>query len=170
MNRAEKQQQIVDLNKEFRSAVNAYLVEFTGMNVSQVDSLRRRTREASARYRVVKNRLALRAAEGTPMAAQAELFDGPTAVAYTGEDPVALAKILADFEKKSSLKVKGMVIDGKPMPASALQEIVSLPTRPEIISQFAGMLLSPLQKFVTMLKSPIRDFASALHQLAEKKQ
>ena len=169
MNRAEKQEQIDTLHRMFAAVNNAYLVEFTGLNVAQVTDLRRKTRKAAGNYRVVKNRLAIRAAEGTPMAQQIELFDGPTAVAYAGDDPVALAKVLAEFQKNSTLKVKGLVIEGKPMPAASLAEIVNLPTRPELIARFAMMIKSPVQKFALLLKAPIRDLASVMRQVGEKK-
>jgi len=169
VNRTEKQQEIERLHEEFAASQSAYLVEFSGLTVEQANDLRRKLREASGKYRVVKNRLAIRAVEGTALAAQAELFDGPTAVAYGPGDPVALAKVLADFQKSSPIKVKGMLLEGKPLPAASLDGIVSLPTRPEMISTFAGMLRSPLIKFMQLLKAPVRDFASVLRQVAEKK-
>jgi large subunit ribosomal protein L10 len=144
-------------------------VEFSGLKVEQVNELRRKVRQASGRYRVVKNRLAIRASDGTPLAGQAPMFDGPTAVAYSDADPVALAKVLSEFQKSAPIKVKGVVLEGKPMPATALEGIVNLPSRPELISRFAGMLRSPLVKFVLLLKAPVRDFASVLKQVAEKR-
>jgi large subunit ribosomal protein L10 len=168
VNREERQQEVDALRQEFLKGTNAYLVEFTGLRVEQVNDLRRKVRSASGRYRVVKNRLAIRAAEGTPLAGHAALFDGPTAVAH-GPDPVALAKILAEFQKSNPIKVKGLVLEGKALPATALEGIVNLPSRPELISRFAGMLRSPLVKFVVLLKAPVRDFASVLRQVAEKR-
>lgn len=169
MNREERQQEIDALREEFAAARNAYLVEFAGLKVQQVNELRRKVRGASGRYRVVKNRLAIRAADGTPLAGRPELFDGPTAVAYSDADAVALAKVLAEFQKNNPIKVKGIVLEGKPMPAAALEGIVNLPSRPELISRFAGMLRSPLVKFVLLLKAPVRDFASVVRQVAEKR-
>ncbi len=145
-------------------------MEFSGLKVEQASDLRRRIRGASGSYRVVKNRLAIRALEGTPLAGNERLFDGPTAVAYTAGDPVGLAKVLAEFQKSAPIKVKGVVLEGKAMPASVLEGIVSLPSRPELISRFAGMLRSPLVKFVMLLKAPVRDFASVLKQVADKKK
>ena len=168
MNREERQQEIDRLREEFIKGSNAYLVEFTGLKVGQVNDLRRKVRGVPGRYRVVKNRLAIRAAEGTPLAGHAALFDGPTAVAYSA-DPVALAKVLAEFQKHNPIKVKGLVLEGKALPATALEGIVNLPSRPELISRFAGMLRSPLVKIVMLLKAPVRDFASVVRQVAEKR-
>ena len=170
MNRTERQQEVENLRGEFANAVNAYFVEFSGLKVEQAHELWRRIRQASGRYRVVKNRLAVRATEGTPLAEQASLFKGPTAVAICSGDPVGLAKVLAEFQKSAPIKVKGLVLEGRAMPATALEGIVSLPSRPELISRFAGMLRSPLVKFVMLLKAPVRDFASVLSQVADKKK
>lgn len=170
MNRTERQAEITTLQEMFQTATNAYVVEFSGLKVEQVNELRRKVRGASGRYRVIKNRLAQKAAAGTPLAGSEKLFDGPTAVAWTASDPVPLAKVLAEFQKSAPVKVKGIVMEGRPMPAAALEGIVSLPSRPELISRFAGMLRSPLTKFVVLLKAPVRDFASALRQIADKKK
>ena len=129
MNREERQQEIDRLREEFLKGSNAYLVEFTGLKVGQVNDLRRKVRGASGSYRVVKNRLAMRAAEGTPLSGHAALFDGPTAVAF-GADPVALAKVLAEFQKNNPIKVKGLVLEGKTLPATALEGIWKLLRRP----------------------------------------
>jgi len=168
VNRTERQEEVDALHEVFASAKNGYIVGFTGLKVEQVNDLRRKIRGASGSYRVVKNRLAARAAEGTALAGHAPLFDGPTAVALGFGDPVLLAKVLAEFQKSAPIKVKGVILEGRTMPATALDAIVSLPSRPELISRFAGMLRSPLVKFVTVLKAPVRDFASVLRKVAEK--
>lgn len=170
MSREQREQEVGVLRELFREAHSAYLVEFSGLKVQDVNDLRRKVRGAAGSYRVVKNRLAIRAVEGTPLASQAALFDGPTAVAWSAGDPIGLAKVLAEFQKEFPIKVKGVLIDGKAMPATALKRIVDLPTRPELISIFAGMLRSPLVKLVILLKAPVRDFASLLRQIADKKQ
>jgi large subunit ribosomal protein L10 len=166
VSRADRQQAIDTLHQEFDGVRNAYLVEFAGLRVDQVNDLRRRVRQASGRYRVVKNRLAIRAAEGTALSGQEKLFDGPTAVAYS-PDPVALAKVLAEFQKSAPIKVKGIVLEGRALPATALNGIVTMPPRPELIARFAGMLRSPLVKFAMLLKTPLRDFVSVVKQVAD---
>ena len=169
MSRTERQDAIDALHTEFATVQNAYLVEFSGLRVDQVNDLRRKVRGTAGRYRVVKNRLAIRAAEGTVLAGQELLFDGPTAVAYS-PDPVALAKVLAEFQKSAPIKVKGIVLEGKAMPATALDGIVTMPGRPELIAMFAGMLKSPLIKFATLLRAPLRDFVSVVRQVADAKK
>ena len=80
MSRTERQQEIDALHTEFTTVRNAYLVEFSGLRVDQVNDLRRKIRGTSGRYRVVKNRLAIRASEGTVLSGQDVMFDGPTAL------------------------------------------------------------------------------------------
>src|SRR5687767_6142896 len=92
--RAEKEQELQDLTSAFSSVDTAILVDYKGLNVPQVTELRRQLRTAKAQYRVVKNTLAKRASQGTKLSALETHFEGTTAIAYTGEDAVAMAKAL----------------------------------------------------------------------------
>src|SRR5918998_323698 len=115
--RAEKEQELQDLTAAFRSADTAILVDYRGLNVPQVTELRRQLRAARAQYKVVKNTLAKRAMKGTPFEALESQFEGTTAIAYTGEDAVALAKALTTFMKGApTLSVK----------AAPMQQFVSV--------------------------------------------
>jgi len=101
MNRTEKRQLVEELHREFEGSLHAVLVDFRGLSVPAVTEFRRKVRAAGSRYRVVKNSLALRAAKGTPLEKLSPSFDGVTGIAYTGEDPVALAKVLMDFAREN---------------------------------------------------------------------
>ena len=112
--RAEKEQELQNLSEMFRAAETAILVDYRGLNVPQVTELRRQVRAAHAQYRVVKNTLAKRAASDTPFESLVQSFEGTTAVAYTDDDAVALAKALATFMKRApSLAVKAAIVEGK---------------------------------------------------------
>jgi len=116
MNRTEKQALIDDLHQEFGRSPHAILVDFRGLSVPAVTEFRRKVKAAGSRYRVVKNTLALRAAKGTPLEKLGPQFDNTTGVAYTGTDPVALAKTLIDFAKDHpQLVVKGGLVSGSQM-------------------------------------------------------
>src|SRR6266850_1711389 len=105
--RAEKEQELQDLTAAFRGADSAIVVDYRGLNVPQVTELRRQLRAARAQYKVVKNTLAKRASAGTPFASFESHFVGTTAIAYTGDDAVAMAKTLTTFMKGApTLKVK----------------------------------------------------------------
>jgi large subunit ribosomal protein L10 len=99
MNRTEKQELIDDLHQEFGRSPHAIVVDFRGLSVPAVTEFRRKVRKAGSRYRVVKNTLALRAIKDTPLEPLGGKFENTTGVAYTGDDPVALAKVLIDFAK-----------------------------------------------------------------------
>ena len=97
VSRAAKEQELQDLNDAFKAVDTAILVDYKGLNVPQVTELRRQLRVARAQYRVVKNTLAKRASRGTPLSSLEGHFEGTTAIAYTGEDAVAMAKALTTF-------------------------------------------------------------------------
>src|SRR5262249_62118678 len=111
--RAEKEQELQDLSSAFKSADTAIVVDYRGLNVPQVTELRRQLRGARAQYRVVKNTLAKRASKGTKLASLEKHFEGTTAIAYTGNDAVALAKALTTFMKNApKLSIKAAALQG----------------------------------------------------------
>src|SRR4030095_2791370 len=113
MNRTEKQELIDELHGEFKASPHAVLVDFKGLSVPAVTEFRRKVKQAGSRYRVVKNSLALRAVKDTPLEKLQAKFEGTTGVAYTGDDPVALAKVLVDFAKDHpALALKGGLVSG----------------------------------------------------------
>jgi large subunit ribosomal protein L10 len=169
VNRTEKQQEIDSLKAALQNARNAYFLDYRGLTVAQVSDLRRKVRATKSKYKVVKNRLAIIATRETPLAGQEKLFDGMTAVVWNETDPVALAKAIHEYSKTVPVQIKGGVVEGKPVTTSEFQSITSLPGRQELIATFAGMLRSPLIKFVLLLKAPLRDFALVARQAAEKK-
>ena len=121
--RAEKEQELQELTSAFKAADTAILVDYKGLNVPQVTELRRQLRGAKATYKVVKNTLARRASKGTKLASLEKHFEGTTAIAYTGDDAVALAKALTTFMKTAPmLKVKAAVMQGPGDPAGGGHE------------------------------------------------
>src|SRR6267143_841176 len=112
--RAEKEQELQELRSAFKSADTAILVDYKGLNVPQVTELRRQLRGAKAKYKVVKNTLAKRASKDTKLASLEKHFEGTTAIAYTGDDAVALAKALTTFMKTApKLSIKAAVVQGR---------------------------------------------------------
>ena len=114
VSRAEKEQELQELTSAFQAATTAILVDYRGMNVPAVTELRRQLRAANARYRVVKNTLAVRASKGTAFEVLDKHFEGTTAVAYTENDAVALAKTLTTFLKTApTVSIKAAVVQGR---------------------------------------------------------
>lgn len=171
MERAEKTQVVDRLNQTFRENESVLLIDFTGLNVPEATILRRRISESGSTFLVIKNRLVLRAIEDTSLAALKENFRGPTALAYTGGDPVALAKILKEFiHMHPGMNFKAGIVEGKPLSASGVEDLAGMPSRIELLSKLAILLNSPLTSLASALQSPIRNLGSVLKQLTEKNQ
>jgi large subunit ribosomal protein L10 len=170
VNRAEKTDAISRMTESVGRAPHAFLIDFQGINVPDVTELRRQIRATGSEYVVVKNTLALRAFKDVPMGALAEHFSGMTAVAYSRTDIVQLAKVLHVFGKTNAkVKVKAALVEGLPVPASALEALASMPTRAELLGRLVGLLQSPMRRLVVALSTPQRKLAMTISAVAEQK-
>ncbi len=171
MNRTEKEQHVESLRRELEGVQSAFLFGYRGLTVNQVTDLRTKIRKTSSTYRVLKNRLAARALESTPLAPLTEHLRGPLAMTFHPKEPLALAKVLSEFAKENpALEFKAGLLEGRPITAADLGSLASLPGREVLVAQFLGLLTAPLASFQRVLLAPVRDFASVLDQIAKKKQ
>jgi large subunit ribosomal protein L10 len=171
VNRAEKEQHVESLRRELQGIQSAFLFGYRGLTVNQVSDLRTKVRKTSSTYRVLKNRLAARALESTPLAPLRDHLRGPLAMTFHPKEPVALVKVLNDFAKENpALEFKAGLLEGRPISAADLSSLANLPAREVLIAQFAGLLNAPITSFVRVLLAPVRDFASVADQIAKKKQ
>src|ERR671926_1064561 len=135
--REQKQKDLEALAEQFQSASAGMLVGFKKLTVAKDQELRRQLREAGARYSVVKNTLARKAAEGTPFEAAAEHFKGVTALALAGGDPVQLSKTITKFVKENPdvFTFKAGVVQGRVLALRDVEAIATLPSKEDLIAR-----------------------------------
>ena len=144
--------------------------DYKGLTVDEIFKLRRILRTGSFEYKVVKNTLAKRASEGTPVCAAKDTFTGTIGIAIGYEDPVLLAKKVLEFIKTNEkLKVKGGVIEGKICRAEDIKAVSELPSKNTLLSIFIGAMQSPLNKLACALSATLTNFAYAMEALKNKK-
>ena len=172
MNRAEKTAAVEQMNESFSTAPHVILTSFRGLSVNQANELRGKIRQAGGRFQVIKNRLAKRAASGTPVEPLAARLAGPCAVATHESDPVSLAKALADFNKANpQLELLAALVDATELlDADAVKQLALLPGLPELRAQLLCLIQTPATTLVRLLATPGTQVARVVDARREQQE
>ena len=166
-----KQQITEDLHDRFARSAIIVLTDYKGLDVTSINDLRRKLREANIEYQVVKNTLLVRAAEDTEVALIKDHFKGPSAIAISYDDPVAPAKVLTQFAKDNNkLEIKVGVLNGKVLDAQAIKALALLPSREVMLAQLLATLNAVPTSFVRVLAEVPRSMLNVLTALKDQKE
>ncbi|MGI6450892.1 MAG: 50S ribosomal protein L10 [Desulfitobacteriia bacterium] len=166
----EKQKVVDNIKEKFQASSGVVLADYRGLTVAQVTDLRVRMREAGVEYKVLKNTMVRRAAQEIGIEGLDEYLEGPTALAFSA-DPVAPAKILAEFTKSNkNLTIKAGVLEGTVIGPEKIKDLANLPAREVLLSQVLAGMQAPLQGMVNVLQGPIRKLGYALEEVRKLKE
>lgn len=163
--KSDKEKDLAALKKDFEKANNIFLTGYEKLTVQQDYELRKAVRGAGGNYKVVKNNLAEKAAEGTAAEGITRNLAGMTSMAYTEKDPVALAKALTAYAKVNpSFTFKAGLVEGRVVEVKSIQDLASLPSREEILAKVLFMINASAQRLVTALGGVGRNLAVVVDQ------
>ena len=168
MKRSDKNDFVQKLKDELSDSSSVIVAHYDGLSVLETDSLRKEMRINGAKFKVTKNRLTKIALADTPYESIADLFVGPTAIAYSS-DPVAPAKVSVNFEKKlENFKIIGGSYDGEKIDISKINFLASLPSLDQIRSKLLGLLNAPAQKITSVVQAPGGQLARLVNSRSEQ--
>lgn len=167
----EKQKIAEDLHERFSKSAVVVVTDYKGLDVSSMNDLRRKLREADIEFQVVKNTLLVRAAKDTDVALIQDYFKGPSAVALSYSDPVAPAKILMQFAKDNQkLEIKGGLLKNKVLDPEAIKALALLPSREVLLGQFLSVLNEVPTSFVRTIAEIPRSLLNVLTAIKDQKE
>jgi large subunit ribosomal protein L10 len=171
VSRAKKIEQAEKLGQELKSVSSMIVATYSKLTVAQDCELRKTLRSSGAKYRVVKNTLAQRAAKGTKVESILKDLSGVTSIAYTAGDPVALAKAISKYAKDNpEFTFKAGVVEGRVISINEIQALATMPSKEEIYSKLLFLLNAPAQRLATAVNAVGRNLAVVVGQGVEKKK
>ncbi|MBF0524759.1 MAG: 50S ribosomal protein L10 [Deltaproteobacteria bacterium] len=171
MNREQKDKIVQDMHKRFARAKAVVLTNFSGLTVEKISRLRDSLRESGVEYKVVKNSLMNLAAQDTGVSRLKDHFAGPAGVAISYDEPITMAKVLADFAKaEDKFSIKVGFVDGSVFQGDEIVQISKLPPREVLLAKLLGTMNAVPTGFVSTLNQVIATFLRALQAVADKKE
>jgi large subunit ribosomal protein L7/L12 len=174
MNKDEKSTAVAELTETFGRARLAIVTESAGLSVNQVTELRKLLRGAKAEYKVVKNTLAVRAAEGTILSGVKAYLKGPTGLVIGYDDPVLPAKILRDFilaeKREQKIKITIGVLEGKVVQPAELAAVAKLPKKEVLIAMLLSAMQGPARGLVYTLSAVLSKFVRVIAAIGDKRK
>ncbi len=159
MNRTEKTQWVGDVNEMFGGAEVVIVTHYQGLTVAEISALRSKVRAAGATFKVTKNRLTKLAVKDTRYEGLADLFKGPTAVAFSS-DPVAVAKVIAEFSKANEkLVMLGGAFGDHTLNEAGIKQLATLPSLDELRAKILALLNTPATRIAGVLQAPAGQLA-----------
>jgi large subunit ribosomal protein L10 len=165
----QKIERVAALKEQIEGSTALLLTEYRGLTVSEITELRKSLRDGGARFSVIKNTLMRRALEQTDAAELGSLFDGPSAVAFVQEDPVAAAKsVTAAAKKFPALVLKGGFVEGRLLSADEAKSLADLDSREVMLSKLAGLMKGELSRAAAVFQATQARFLSLLDAFKAK--
>jgi large subunit ribosomal protein L10 len=165
-----KKQIVEDLKAKIEKSKGMIIYDYRGLTVAEVTELRNKFREVGVDYHVIKNSMLKRAAEMMDITGLDEHLNGPTAVAFGYNDPVAPAKVLVEFVKKvKKTQIKSGVLGKQVITPASVSALAELPSREQLLAQLAGTLNAPIAGFARTLSGIISKLGYALNAVKEQK-
>jgi large subunit ribosomal protein L10 len=163
--KSDKEKDLDALRKDLEQSPNIFVTGFEKITVQQDFELRKTVKQAGGKYQVVKNNLAAKASEGLPSQELLGGLKGMTSMAYTTNDPVALAKALTTYAKTvPAFTFKAGFVEGRAVEVKNIQELASLPSRDELLAKVLWLIQSPAQRLVTAMNGVGRNLAVVVDQ------
>lgn len=171
VSKAKKTEQVDKLSKQLKDVSNVVVATYTKLTVAQDFELRKALRGAGAKYQVVKNTLAERAAKGTKVEEALKDLAGVTSIAYTTGDPVAMAKVLTKIAKDTpEFTFKVGVVEGRVIHIKEIEALAAMPSKEQLMSKLLFLINAPAQRLATAINAVPRDLAVVINQAVEKKK
>jgi len=166
--KAKKTEVVEELKGVFASSGSVVVAHYKGLTVAQLGDLRTRMRAAGASFKVAKNRLAMRALQGTPIEGISHLFKGPTGIAFS-KDPVAASKVVVAYAKDNAkLVVLGGSVGTTALDAEGVKALAALPSLNELRGKIIGLIQAPATKIAGILQAPAGQLARVISAYSRK--